>query len=143
MSREQWREFSQTKAVRTTLFVIGLLLIILSPVAGAIPGPGGVFVFAAGLALALKNSEWAKRQYVRFKRRQPKAGRWADWGLRRGSARRREALRKQREEARASRALANSARDHAAETAIPDPPQRPPETWAGREGRAGETRASD
>jgi hypothetical protein len=61
------------------------------------PGPGGIFVFAAGLALALRSSEWAKRRYVRFKRWQPKAGRWADWGLRRKSARRRHDRRKEKE----------------------------------------------
>jgi len=59
-----------------------------------VPGPGGIFVFAAGLSLALKYSEWAKRLYVRFKKRYPNKGRWADWGLRRESAKRREALRK-------------------------------------------------
>jgi len=32
---------------------------------------------------------WAKRNYVRLKRWQPKAGHWIDWGLRRQSARRR------------------------------------------------------
>lgn len=77
--------------VRQILFFAGILLIIVSPLVGAIPGPGGVFVFAAGLALILQNSEWAKRLYVRFKRRHPNKGRWADWGLRRLSARRREA----------------------------------------------------
>jgi hypothetical protein len=41
---------------------------------------------------------WAKRRYVRFKRWQPKAGRWTDWALRRGSAKRREAIRKADEE---------------------------------------------
>jgi hypothetical protein len=130
ISRDQWREFSQSKPMRTTLFIIGLILIILSPLAGAIPGPGGVFVFAGGLALALKNSEWAKRQYVRFKRRQPKAGRWADWGLRRKSFKRREAIRKQRE--------ARLAADVDADLLemIPEPPDHPPETWADREGRA-------
>ncbi len=135
ISRDQWREFSQRKPVRTTLFVIGLLLIVVSPLAGAIPGPGGVFVFAAGLALALKNSEWAKRQYVRFKRRQPKAGRWADWGLRRPSYRRREALRKLKEQ-RALRRAAAEAEHGALEEMIPEPPDHPPETWADREGRA-------
>ena len=77
--------------LRQVLMVLGFLLIIVSPLVGAIPGPGGVFVFAAGLALILRNSEWAKRLYVRFKRRHPNKGRWADWGLRRLSARRREA----------------------------------------------------
>jgi hypothetical protein len=76
--------------VRQCLFFLGILLIIVAPLVGAIPGPGGVFVFAAGLALILRNSEWAKRLYVRFKRRHPNKGRWADWGLRRSSARRRE-----------------------------------------------------
>ena len=79
--------------LRQALFLLGIVLIIVSPLVGAIPGPGGVFVFAAGLALILQNSEWAKRQYVKFKRRHPNKGRWADWGMRRTSARRREALR--------------------------------------------------
>ncbi|MCJ7422128.1 hypothetical protein [Sphingomicrobium astaxanthinifaciens] len=79
---------------RTIVFVIGALTILVSPIIGLLPGPGGVFVFAAGLALCLRTSRWARRQYVRFKRWQPEAGRWADWGLRRKSARRRERLRK-------------------------------------------------
>ena len=35
--------------------------------------------------MVLKTSMWAKRHYVQFKRWQPKAGRWADWGLRPGA----------------------------------------------------------
>ena len=81
--------------LRQCLMILGFLLILVSPLVGAIPGPGGVFVFAAGLALILQNSEWAKRLYVRFKRKHPNKGRWADWGLRRTSARRREARMKQ------------------------------------------------
>ncbi|MCA1653519.1 MAG: hypothetical protein ABR588_08885 [Sphingomicrobium sp.] len=88
--RDQWRAFLDHPAVEMFLFVLGVLLIIASPIAGVIPGPGGIFVFAAGLALVLRTSMWAKRRYVHFKRWQPKAGRWADWGLRRRSARRRE-----------------------------------------------------
>ena len=92
--------------IRQCLFALGILLIIVSPLVGAIPGPGGVFVFAAGLALMLQNSEWAKRQYVKFKRRHPNKGRWADWGMRRLSARRREERlkRAQAEEGEARRA---------------------------------------
>ncbi len=84
--------------VRNIIFGIGVLLVILSPLAGVIPGPGGVFVFAAGLALMLRTSMWTKRRYVHFKRWKPKAGRWADWGLRRASARRRGVIRKERDE---------------------------------------------
>ena len=89
---DRWRAWDQLPLVRQVMFLVGIILIILSPLVGAIPGPGGVVVFAAGLSLVLKYSGWAKRQYVRFKRRHPNKGRWADWGLRRSSAKRREAL---------------------------------------------------
>jgi hypothetical protein len=75
--------------VRTGLFVLGVLTVIISPVIGAIPGPGGIFVFAIGFGLMLRYSRWTKRLYVRAKRRWPKQGRIVDWGLRRPSARRR------------------------------------------------------
>jgi hypothetical protein len=52
-------------------------------------------VVACGAGLVLKDSDWAKRQYVRFKRRHPKKGRWTDWSMRRHSARRREELQRQ------------------------------------------------
>ena len=97
--QNQWRALARRSAVRTSLFVIGIILMVVSPLAGVLPGPGGIFLFAAGLALTLKNSEWAKRQYVRFKRKHPNKGAWADWGMRRASARRREELRKQRDSA--------------------------------------------
>ena len=96
--REQWRNFIDHPVVEWSILILGVILMILSPVAGVIPGPGGLLVFAIGLAMVLKTSMWAKRRYVVFKRWQPKAGRWTDWGLRRRSAQRREALRKEREE---------------------------------------------
>ncbi|PWG03354.1 hypothetical protein [Sphingosinicella humi] len=95
--RRKWIALGKVPAVRTSLFVLGLLLIVSAPLVGVVPGPGGVIVFATGLALVLKYSEWAKRRYVQFKRRHPKKGAWADWGLRRPSARRRERLRKERQ----------------------------------------------
>src|SRR5687768_15519181 len=97
-NRDQWRAFIDPPWVEWTIFVVGVILMLLSPLAGVIPGPGGIFVFAIGLAMVLKTSMWAKRRYVDFKRKQPKIGRWADWGLRRESAKRREALRKERKE---------------------------------------------
>ncbi len=92
--RQTWFALGRIPAVKTGLFVLGIVLMLVSPLVGIIPGPGGVVVFAAGLALTLKYSQWAKRRYVRFKRRHPNKGRWADWGMRRSSALRREALRK-------------------------------------------------
>lgn len=75
--------------MRQLLFVAGWLLILLAPVVGLLPGPGGIFVFAAGAALVLETSAWAKRAYVRLKRRWPRIGAWTDRGLRRASERRR------------------------------------------------------
>jgi len=95
--RERWTALEQVPWVRTSLFVTGILLMLVSPAAGVIPGPGGIIVFGAGLGLTLKYSSWAKRQYAIFKRKHPNKGRWADWGLRRRSAKRREEQRKLRE----------------------------------------------
>ena len=125
-SRENWRSFIDHPVVEWSIFVVGVILIILSPVAGVIPGPGGIFVFAIGLAMVLKTSMWAKRRYVHFKRWQPKAGRWADWGLRRRSAKRREALRKEREEIGCP-PLPEDRKDGPIASAIPGPPAHPPE----------------
>jgi hypothetical protein len=92
--RMQW---TQMPLVRHSLVALGFLLIALTPVVGPIPGPGGIIVFGAGLSLILKYTGWAKRLYVRLKRKHPNKGRWADWSLRRASARRREELRKRSE----------------------------------------------
>ncbi|MEG3176041.1 hypothetical protein U1872_07360 [Sphingomonas sp. RB3P16] len=81
----------RNRVVRTLWFSTGIVLVVVSPVVGAIPGPGGIFVFAAGLALMLQNSHRAKRVFVDTKRRWPKVGHYADMGLRRQSAARRRA----------------------------------------------------
>lgn len=92
IDRETGKRWLAHPVVDWTIFVLGVILILLSPVVGALPGPGGVFVLALGLAMVLRTSRWARRRYVEFKRWQPKAGRWTDWGLRRKSAQRREQL---------------------------------------------------
>ena len=97
INRAQWKRWLANPIVDWTIFVIGVLLILLSPVVGVLPGPGGIFVLALGLAMVLRTSRWARKRYVEFKRWQPKAGRWTDWGLRRGSAKRREAIAKEQE----------------------------------------------
>jgi hypothetical protein len=129
IKREQWRAFIDHPAVEWTIFALGILLMIAAIPVGALPGPGGVFIFAIGLAMVLKTSMWAKRHYVRFKRSRPKAGSWADWALRRRSARRRLKREKELEE----RCQTDPG---AVEEFVPDPPLTPPETWADREGRA-------
>ena len=76
---------------RVLLFGIGVVLVALSPIIGALPGPLGVPLFLIGATMMLRTSRWAKRLYVRLKRRWPRQGRWVDFGLRRASARRRRA----------------------------------------------------
>ena len=125
-NRDQWRTFIDHPVVEWTIFVVGVVLMILSPLAGVIPGPGGIFVFAIGLAMVLKTSMWAKRRYVHFKRKQPKVGRWADWGLRRRSARRREELRKERE-AMGCPPARGELEEGPIASAVPAPPVHQPE----------------
>ena len=97
ITRARWRYFLNSRPMQLVQLILGVLLIIASPLVSPLPGPGGILLFAGGLTLVLRTSLWARRHYVRFKRWQPRAGRWTDWGLRRGSHRRREALRKEQE----------------------------------------------
>jgi len=90
----QIKRFFDKAWVEWGMFALGVLLIIAGIIIAPIPGPGGVFLIAPGIALILKTSMWAKRHYVKMKRWQPKAGHWTDLALRRRSARRREAIRK-------------------------------------------------
>jgi Putative transmembrane protein (PGPGW) len=98
MSRDQWRKFMDQPWVEWGLFAVGVVLVIIGIIVSPLPGPGGIFFIAPGAALILKTSMWAKRHYVKFKRWQPKAGRWTDWALQRRSAKRREAIRKAEEQ---------------------------------------------
>jgi hypothetical protein len=93
-SRRKWRKFMDNPVVEWAIFAVGVMLLLISPLVGALPGPGGIIVAGVGLAMILKTSMWARRRYVKFKRWQPKAGHWTDLALRRKSARRRHARRK-------------------------------------------------
>jgi hypothetical protein len=76
-------------ALRTGLFGLGIALVLVTPVVALLPGPAGIFTFAGGMGLVLQNSPWARRHFVRAKRRFPRTGNLADRALRRASARRR------------------------------------------------------
>jgi len=110
--------------VRNALVGLGFLMIATTPLVGPIPGPGGIFWFAGGLSLVLKYTGWAKRLYVRFKRKHPKKGSWADWSLRRASARRRHERQRQWD-ADAARAAADAAISVPMEIESPAPAQHP------------------
>lgn len=53
---------------------IGLTLVASSPIVGLLPGPGGVIVLAFGLGLTLRNSRYARKVYVRFRKKWPRYG---------------------------------------------------------------------
>ena len=94
----KWRAFERSPVGRRILFGVGVFVtLIVAPIVAPIPGPGGIPVLIAGLTLMLRYSPWFKRRYVRLKRRWPRQGAWADWGLRRASAKRRVELAKRRE----------------------------------------------
>ena len=94
----------RSPVIRIALLVTGVLLILATPVVGILPGPGGIFVFAAGLVLVLQNSKWARGHFVRIKRRWPRFGHYSDMALRRRSFRRRRERAKEAEMARAEAA---------------------------------------
>jgi hypothetical protein len=92
--RRTLERYRQSPAVRYSLLALGVLLLLITPLLAPFPGPGGIFTFALGLGLVLRNSIWAKRRYVRFKRAQPRLGGLADKGLMRNSPKRRKAREK-------------------------------------------------
>ncbi|HTK73424.1 MAG TPA: hypothetical protein VL331_13100 [Croceibacterium sp.] len=86
MTRNETRRAGRIAQVRRVCHLaLGPVLMLLSPAVGLIPGPGGLIVFIAGLAVTLQASHVAKRTYVRIKRRWPRVGHWSDKGLRRPS----------------------------------------------------------
>lgn len=99
------RPRTRSPLVRTVLFATGLAVMAASPLVGVIPGPGGVFVFAAGLVLVLQNSAWARKRFARLKTRWPRFGHYADMALRRRSFRRRQQRAKEAEMAAAEAEL--------------------------------------
>jgi len=74
----------RTPPMRAATLAVGALLMILGPLLGGpLPGPFGILAFAAGLALVLRASPWARRRYVAFRHRHPRWGRWTELALRR------------------------------------------------------------
>jgi hypothetical protein len=116
ITKAQWRRFIDHPVVEWTIFVVGILLIMIGIATAPLPGPGGIFFIAPGLAMVLKTSLWAKKRYVHFKKWEPDVpyvrfqrwrptiakrrvtpGSWTDWALRRKSAKRRLEIQKERE----------------------------------------------
>jgi len=105
------RSHARSPLLRTTLVATGFLVIAASPLVGILPGPGGIFVFAAGLVLVLQNATWARRHFARLKRRWPRFGHYADMALRRRSFRRRQSRAREAEIAAAEAKMLGFPRD--------------------------------
>lgn len=78
-------------ASRIAQLALGGLLLAGAAVIGPLPGPGGIFLFAGGMVLILRNSRAAQVRWVRLKRRWPRTGHLVDRTMRRRSALRRHA----------------------------------------------------
>ncbi len=77
--------------MRIAQLALGVLLLAAAAVIAPLPGPGGVFPFAGGMILILRNSRHARTAFARAKRRWPRIGHVVDMALRRRSALRRRA----------------------------------------------------
>lgn len=84
--RSLYQRLRSTAQVRLALFILGVVMMAISPIIGILPGPGFIILFPLGLMLCLQNSAWAKRIYVRFKWRHPRYAAWTDRVMRRASA---------------------------------------------------------
>lgn len=60
------------RVTRWALIALGVAVILLGIAIAPLPGPGGLPVIVVGLMILLRNSFWAKRQFVRFQHAYPK-----------------------------------------------------------------------
>jgi len=61
-----------SRAARWLLMGLGIAIIGLGVLIAPLPGPGGLPVIVVGLMVTLRNSFWAKRQFIKFQRAHPK-----------------------------------------------------------------------
>lgn len=60
------------RVARWALIGLGVAVVLLGIALAPLPGPGGLPVIVVGLMILLRNSFWAKRQFVRFQRAHPR-----------------------------------------------------------------------
>jgi uncharacterized protein (TIGR02611 family) len=70
--RWEWRRKIRADPRKAMIYRIGIgfvggLLLILAPLTGWLPGPGGIPLFIAGLAVLASEFEWAQRLLLRVK----------------------------------------------------------------------------
>ncbi|MES3152361.1 hypothetical protein [Sphingomonas faeni] len=80
---------ARSPVLRLGQLALGVVLILSAPLLAPLPGPAGIFLFAGGMVLVLRNSRWARLKWARLKRRWPRTGHFVDRMMRRQSAMRR------------------------------------------------------
>ncbi len=61
-----------SRFARWSLIVLGLLVIMVGMLVSPLPGPGGIPLIVVGFMIVLRNSFYARRQFVRLQRAHPK-----------------------------------------------------------------------
>ncbi|WP_242913691.1 MULTISPECIES: PGPGW domain-containing protein [Brevundimonas] len=56
---------------RLALMGVGLFIMLVGLIIAPLPGPGGIPVITLGLVIVLRNSFWAKRQFIKAQRAKP------------------------------------------------------------------------
>lgn len=57
---------------RWVMILLGLLIIAAGILISPVPGPGGIPVIVIGLMLVLRNSFWARKQFIKVQKAHPK-----------------------------------------------------------------------
>ena len=60
------------RLVRWGLVLLGLVIVLAGILIAPLPGPGGIPVIVVGLMIVLRNSFYARRQFVKIQRAHPK-----------------------------------------------------------------------
>ena len=60
------------RVARAAFMTLGVLLVLLGILIAPLPGPFGLPVAVVGMAVVLRNSYWAKRQFIRAQHARPK-----------------------------------------------------------------------
>lgn len=67
-----WWKKKPTSVRKPFTFALGLVLILVAPLVGWIPGPGGIAVFLAGIAVLASEFDWAEALKAFFLKTVPK-----------------------------------------------------------------------
>jgi hypothetical protein len=68
----KWWKRKPTHVRKPFTFALGLVLILVAPLVGWIPGPGGIAVFLAGIAVLASEFDWAENLKAFFLQTVPK-----------------------------------------------------------------------